>query len=196
MNETELQLIEELKEAKDEAFDTLLDVYGDRLFRFASRMCRNAEDAKDVVQETLIAVFRSMKDFRGEGRFRTWLFTIAANVCRKMKRKGKFEPEAELSLDEFMPAAHGPGLKPDVADWSQNPEALFLSAELRTVVETAIGGLPPTYRIVLVLRDMEQFSTDEVAHILRLSPAAVKSRLHRARLYVRQQLAQYWQARA
>jgi RNA polymerase sigma-70 factor (ECF subfamily) len=172
-----------------------MDAYGDRLYSFASRVCRNSEDAKDVVQETLIAVFRSLKDFRGESRFRTWLFTIAANACRKMKRKGKFEPEQELSLDEFMPVAQQRA-KIEIADWSQNPDELFRRDELRTVVEAAIAGLPRKYRIVLLLRDLEQLSTDETAEALGLSPEAVKSRLHRARLYVRQQLSQYWQTGA
>jgi RNA polymerase sigma-70 factor (ECF subfamily) len=194
MNEAEQKLVEELKAGKEEAFDALLDVYGSRLHSFASRMCRNAEDAKDVVQETLIAVFRSLKEFRGESRFRTWLFTIATNACRKMKRKGKFEPDEELSLDDFMPTARGHAQKPEITDWSQNPEELFLRSELRTAVEAAIAQLPPHYRVVLILRDVEQLSTDETADVLGLSPEAVKSRLHRARLFVREQLSQYWQA--
>jgi len=194
MNEAELKLIEALKAGKEEAFDTLLEVYGARLYSFASRMCKNSEDAKEVVQETLITVFRSLKSFRGESKFRTWLFTIATNACRRMKRKGRFEPEEELSLDDFMPAAQGQASKREVADWSQNPEELFLRAELRTVVETAIAELPRKYRIVLALRDIEQLSTEEVAGILGLSTQAVKSRLHRARLYVRERLSHYWQS--
>lgn len=193
MNEAELKLVEELKAGKEEAFNAFLDVFGAKLYSFASRMCRSSEDAKDVVQETLIAVFRALKDFRGESAFRTWLFKIAANACWKMKRKGKFEPERELSLDDFMPRAQGQTQKPEIADWSQNPEELFLSSELRTIVESAIEELPPKYKIVLVLRDIEQFPTDEVAEILGLSPEAVKSRLHRARLYVRDKLSRYLQ---
>jgi RNA polymerase sigma-70 factor (ECF subfamily) len=192
MSEAENKLIEELKAGKDEAYDAFLAAFGDRLYSFASRMCRNTEDAKDVVQETLISVFKSLKDFRGESRFRTWLYTIAANACRKMKRKGKFEPSEELSLDEFMPTAHGDASRPEIADWSQNPESLFLQTELRSEVEAAIAGLPPPYRIVLILRDIEQLTTEETAQALALSPEAVKSRLHRARLFVRERLSNYW----
>jgi RNA polymerase sigma-70 factor (ECF subfamily) len=196
MDELEHKLIEALKSGKEEAFDEFLNTYGARLHSFASRMCRNEEDAKDVVQETLIGVFKSLKDFRGEGRFRAWFFAIAANACRKMKRKGKFEPEQELSLDDFIPTAHGEGQKPDIADWSQNPDELFRRAELKMQVETAIADLPPLYRVVLILRDMEQLTTQETAQSLNLSPEAVKSRLHRARLFVRDRLAQYWQTGA
>jgi RNA polymerase sigma-70 factor (ECF subfamily) len=196
MDQTELNFVEELKAGKTEAFDRLLDAHGARLYSFASRMCKNSEDARDIVQETLLAVFRSLKDFRGESRFQTWLFKIAANACWKMKRKGKFEPEEELSLDEFMPRAPGQAPKPDIADWTQNPEELFFRAELKAVVDAAIADLPPKYRVVLVLRDLEQFSTEEVAGVLGLSPEAVKSRLHRARLVVRERLSEYWQGQS
>lgn len=193
MNEAERRLIEGLKAGQEQALDAFLDIYGARLHSFAARMCQDSEDAKDVVQETLIAVFRSLKDFRGESRFRTWLFTIAANACRKMRRKGKFEPEETLSLDQFMPTSEGETKKLEIADWSQNPDELFQREELRTVVEAAIAELPRKYRIVFVLRDIEQLSTDEAADALGLSPEAVKSRLHRARLHVRERLAPYWQ---
>ena len=196
MNAAEQKLIEELKAGKEEAFDAFLDLYGARLLRFASRMCRDSEDANDVVQEALIAVFKSLKSFRGESTFRAWLFRIAANACLKMRRKSQFEPEDKLSLDQFMPTAQGSANKPEIADWSQAPDELFLREELRTAVEKAIGELPKKYRIVLVLRDIEQLSTDETAEALGLSPEAVKSRLHRARLYVREQLSQYWQTEA
>jgi RNA polymerase sigma-70 factor (ECF subfamily) len=191
MDQTELNFVEELKAGKTEAFDRLLDAHGARLYSFASRMCKNSEDARDIVQETLLAVFRSLKDFRGESRFQTWLFKIAANACWKMKRKGKFEPEQELSLDDFMPTAHGDAHRLEIPDWSQNPEEMVLRAELRTAVEAALAELPGKYRIVLALRDIEQFSTDETAEVLGLSPEAVKSRLHRARLYMRERLTQY-----
>lgn len=195
MEYDERQLIEDLKQLRDEAFDRFLDRYGDRLYRFASRMCRNEEDARDVVQETLMALFRSLKTYRGEGRFQTWLFTIASNACRKMKRRGKFDPDEEISLDQFLPGDRESARVLDLADGSPTPEAALLDAELKAIVEAAIAHLPPKYRIVLVLRDIEQFSTDEVAHILGLTPEAVKSRLHRARLSVRQRLMSYWQGR-
>lgn len=196
MDERERMLVEALKSGKQEAFEELFNTYGARLYSFAARMCKNEEDAKDVVQETLISVFRSLKDFRGQGSFRAWFFTIAANACRKMKRKGKFEPEHELSLDELIPTPASEGQKPDIADWSQNPDHLFQRAELKTQVERAIADLPPAYRVVLILRDIEQLSTQETAQSLHLSPEAVKSRLHRARLFVRDRLTQYWRTEA
>lgn len=196
MDDREHALVEALKSGKQEAFDELFNTYGARLHSFAMRMCKNEEDAKDVVQETLISVFRSLRDFRGQGSFRAWFFTIAANACRKMKRKGKFEPEHELSLDELIPTPASEGQKPDIPDWSQSPEQLFDRAELKAQVERAIAELPAAYRVVLILRDIEQLTTEETANSLNLSPEAVKSRLHRARLFVRDRLAQYWQADA
>lgn len=193
MKEAELELIEKLKAGEAEAFDAFLDVYGSRLYNFASKMCKSSEDARDVMQDTLISAFKALKNFRGESSFRTWLFKIAVNACRKMRRKGKFEPERELSLDDFMPAIRDRTQKLEIIDWSQNPEELFLRSELRSVVKNAIAELPTKYRVVLVLRDLEQLSTDEVSEILKLSPEAVKSRLHRARLYVREKLSQYLQ---
>jgi RNA polymerase sigma-70 factor (ECF subfamily) len=193
MEPDEQSLIERLKQAHEDAFDDFLDRYGERLYRFASRLCRNEEDARDVVQETLMALFRSLQRYRGEGRFQTWLFTIASNACRKMRRKGKFDPAQEISLDQFLPGPQEDiGL--EIADESPTPEAAVLKAELAAVVEAAIADLPAKYRIVLVLRDIEQFSTDEVARILGLRPEAVKSRLHRARLWVRHRLVTYWHA--
>jgi RNA polymerase sigma-70 factor (ECF subfamily) len=183
-------LIEAVKRDRRYAFPDLVAAYEHRIHRFASRMCRNAEDARDVLQDTFLAAFRAIGDFRGEAKFSTWLFRIAGNACRKMRRRGKFEPERELSLDEFMP---GPAAlaASATADPAPDPEVAVMTAELRQALEAGIAELPRPYRIVLVLRDVEGFSAEEVAEILELSVPAVKSRLHRARLSLRQQLAEH-----
>lgn len=183
-------LIEAVKRDRRSAFRDLVGVYEHRIYRFASRMCRNAEDARDVLQDTFLAAFRAIGDFRGEAKFSTWLFRIAANACRKMRRRGKFEPERELSLDEFMPDSDARGVSA-TADPAPDPEAVAMTAEVRRALEAGIADLPPPYRVVLVLRDVEGFSAEEVAEILELSVPAVKSRLHRARLFLRQQLAKH-----
>lgn len=189
-NELAGRLIEELKRDQKKAFLALVEQYQERIYSFASRMCRNIEDAQDVLQETFLAAFRALKDFRGEGKLSTWLFRIASNACLKMRRKGKFEPERELSLEEFLPSAEG-ARKPEIPDWSRNPEALLLREELQKTLEEGIVQLPDPYRIVLVLRDLEGFSAEEVAEILGLSVPAVKSRLYRARLFLRQRLSEH-----
>lgn len=188
-------LIEELKRDQKKAFLALVEHYQGRIYTFASRMCRDIEDARDVLQETFLAAYRALKDFRGEGKLSTWLFRIASNACRKIRRKGKFEPERELSLEEFLPLAEGTR-KPEIPDWSQNPEALLLKEELQKTLEEGIAQLPEPYRIVLLLRDLEGFSAEEVAEILGLSVPAVKSRLHRARLFLRERLSEYFSGRS
>lgn len=170
------------------AFRALVEHYQERLYNFAARMCRHREDAKDVLQETLLAAARALRDFRGEGSLTAWLFRIAANACRKLRRRGKFEPEEELSLDEFVPRP-GPGGQPEIAGWPETPEAALDRAVVREALEAAITGLPPAYREVLLLRDVEGLSTAATAEALGLTEAAVKTRLHRARLFVRERLS-------
>ena len=138
---------------------------------------------------------RSIKDFREESRFTTWLYRIASNACLKKRRRGVHDPEPgqELSLDELMPRPNANGVKPEIADWSQDAERALLRGELSEKMEAAIDRLPREYKIVLVLRDVEGFSAEETGEMLKLSVPAVKSRLHRARVFVRRELASYFQ---
>ncbi|MDW8169335.1 MAG: sigma-70 family RNA polymerase sigma factor [Acidobacteriota bacterium] len=189
MSVEEQKLVNELKAGKEEAFGLLLDVYGRRLYNFALRMCRHGEDARDVVQETLLALVRSLHTYRGEGSLQAWLFHVAANACRKMRRRGKFEPEQELSLEAFFPAEQEQNV--EIPDPRPNPEDRLLRTELNAVLEDAIAELPTKYRSVLLLRDVEHLSTEETARVLGLTPQAVKTRLHRARLFLRERLAPY-----
>lgn len=175
------------------ALEALVRTHQDRVYGFAVRMCRNVEDAKDILQETFLGVIRSIRDFREESKFRTWLYRIASNACLKKRRRGVHDPtpEKELSLDELMPRADSEGRKPEIADWSDNAERALLRGELSARMEAAIDKLPKDYKIVLVLRDMEGLSAEETAQAVGLSVAAVKSRLHRARVFVRRELAEY-----
>ncbi|MDR7455481.1 MAG: sigma-70 family RNA polymerase sigma factor [Armatimonadota bacterium] len=182
-----------LRAGDPRAFLALVERYQERLYNFAARMCRHREDAKDVLQDTLLSAARALKDFRGEGKLSTWLFRIAANACRKMRRRGAFEPERELSLEEFMPGT-GPEGQLEIVDWQDAPDAALERARLREELEAAIAGLPLLYREVLLLRDVEGLSTEATAEALGLTEAAVKTRLHRARLFVRQRLARDWKA--
>jgi len=178
--------LDALRRGGDAALPALVDRFGPRVYNFAARMCRNDEDAKDVLQETLLAVLRSVKDFRGEGKFSTWLFRIAANACRKMRRRGKYEPARHLTLEEFMPSEEEKVL---LTAEPETPEAALLNVELREALEAGIVALPPPYRAVLLLRDVEGLSTEEAAEALGLATITVRVRLHRARLALRQRLA-------
>ncbi len=194
----ERALIEASRAGDRDAVEELVRSHQTRVFNFAMRMCRNVEDAKDILQETFLGMLRSIKEFRGESKFTTWLYRIASNACLKKRRRGVFEPgpEQELSLDELMPRPGPDGRRPEIIDWSEDAERALLRGELSAQMEAAIDRLPRDYKIVLVLRDIEGFSAEETAEMLKLSVPAVKSRLHRARVFVRKELAGYFQDKA
>ena len=189
----EQSLIAASKDGDSAALDILVRIHQDRVYGFAMRMCRNVEDAKDILQETFLGMVRSLREFREESKFSTWLYRIAANACLKKRRRGVHDPtpEQELSLDELMPRPDANGRKPEIADWSDDAERALLRGELSGRMEAAIDKLPKEYKIVLVLRDVEGLSAEETAQAVGLSVAAVKSRLHRARVFVRREMAEY-----
>jgi RNA polymerase sigma-70 factor (ECF subfamily) len=156
-------------------------------------MCGQREDAEEVAQETLLRVFESLSQLREPERVRPWVFRIAKNACLMKRRKSIFAPMQELSLDELVPPAGRDG-EPrafEIGDSSSLPEDELLRSELRVALHRAIAELPQTYRAVVLLRDLEELSTEETAQILDISPDAVKTRLHRGRLALRQNLGGY-----
>ena len=169
-------------------FDTLYRDHVDLIYRYAHRLCGETEAAKDLVQETFLNAYRGLKNFRGEARISTWLYTIASRACMRMRRKRKGEPEHELSLDEFVPTSEGE-FRLQIPTEGLSPEEALQNKELRQALDQAIDKLPEKYRMVLVLRDMEDVSAKEVGTIMGLNERAVKSRLHRARLFVRRELS-------
>jgi RNA polymerase sigma-70 factor, ECF subfamily len=171
-----------------ETFDTLYREHVDLMYRFANRLCGETEAAKDLVQETFLNAYRGFNKFRGEAQISTWLYTIAARACIRMRRKRKGEPERELSLDEFIPSADGE-FRLQIPVEGQTPEEALQNKELRQALDAAINKLPKKYKMVLVLRDMEGLSAKEVGTIMGVNERAVKSRLHRARLFVRRELS-------
>ena len=176
-----------------EAFDRFVEHFRARIFQYSWLMCGHREDAEEVAQETLLRVFESFNQLREPARVRAWVLRIARNYCLMKRRRSQFAPQRELSLDEFMPVSEGSAghVKLQIADWSGLPEDRMLRAELRQVLDAAVANLPETYRPVLVLRDVEELSTEETAHVLDLSVDVVKTRLHRARLALRQDLDRY-----
>ena len=194
---TDTRLIRASQAGDPKAMEDLVRAHQTRVFGFAMRMCRNVEDAKDILQETFLGMVRSIRDFRLESKFSTWLYRIAANACLKKRRRGVHDPlpEHELSLDDLMPRPDAEGRRPEIADWSEDAEQALLRGELGARMETAIDKLPRDYKIVLVLRDIEGLSAEETAEVLKLSVPAVKSRLHRARVFLRQELAGYFEGK-
>ncbi|HEU4503004.1 MAG TPA: sigma-70 family RNA polymerase sigma factor [Nitrospira sp.] len=171
-----------------DAFDKLYRDHVDLVYRYAYRLCGDMESANDLVQETFLNAFRGMNAFRGDARVSTWLYTIASRAAMRLRRKRKGAPERELSLEEFIPTSDGE-FRLQIPIEGLTPEQALENKELREALDQAITKLPKKYRIALVLRDMEGLSAKEVSGIMGLSERAVKSRLHRARLFVRRELS-------
>lgn len=191
--DTEIELARDLLAGGPAAFDRFVEHFRSRIFQYSWLMCRHREDAEEVAQETLLKVFESFDQLREPERVRAWVFRIARNACLMKRRKSVFAPKEELSLDELMPVAHHEGehVKIEIADWTSLPEDQLLRSELRQVLDRAIGDLPEIYRAVMLLRDVEELSTEETAQVLEVTADVVKTRLHRARLAVRQKLDVY-----
>jgi RNA polymerase sigma-70 factor (ECF subfamily) len=181
---TDADLLTAARRGDAAALEALLVRYQPHLYRFGLRMCGNEEDAGDVAQESLISMARSLGDFRGESSVSSWLYTIARRFCLKKRRRSKFAPVREEALD-----APGVDAAQRLADPAPSPEQTATNRELERALTRAIDGLEPAQREVLVLRDVEGLSAPEVAKVLGISVDAVKSRLHRARVAVRQALA-------
>lgn len=171
-----------------DAFDKLYRDHVDLVYRYAYRLCGDMESANDLVQETFLNAFRGMNAFRGDAQVSTWLYTIASRAAMRLRRKRKGAPERELSLEEFIPTSDGE-FRLQIPIEGLTPEQALENKELREALDHAINKLPKKYRIALVLRDMEGLSAKEVSGIMGLSERAVKSRLHRARLFVRRELS-------
>jgi RNA polymerase sigma-70 factor (ECF subfamily) len=191
IKDKDFELIRAINSGQYDRFPDLVKRYEQKLYNFCLRMCRDPADAEDTVQETFLNVFRYLKDFRYETKFKNWLYRIAASTCIKRRRKSKFAPERELSLDEFYPQEESEPAD-QVPNWALMPLDKLLNHELLDQINQAIFSLPEKYRLVIVLRDIEGFSTAETSQILKVSPANVKVRLHRARLFLRDRLEGYF----
>jgi len=192
IKDKDFDLIRAINSGQTDKFHDLVKRYEQKLYNFSLRMCRDHSDAEDMIQETFLNVFRYLKDFRYETKFKNWLYKVAASTCIKKRRKSKFAPEKELSLDDFLPA-NETEVPDHVPDWALMPLDKLLNQELSSTINQEILSLPKKYRLVIVLRDIEGFSTAETAQILSLSPSNVKVRLHRARLYLRDKLKGYFE---
>jgi RNA polymerase sigma-70 factor (ECF subfamily) len=166
-----------------QALEALLARHQAEVYRFAMKMCGHPEDAEDVLQDTLLAMARGIRDFRGASSLSTWLYSIARNVCIKKRRRSKFAPDEDSATEPDREI--GPE---DLAHPARGPHELLAGKQVARALERAIGELEPMYREVLLLRDAEGLSAPEVAEVLGVTTEAVKSRLHRARLSVRSSL--------
>ncbi|MGA2715865.1 MAG: sigma-70 family RNA polymerase sigma factor [Bryobacteraceae bacterium] len=194
--DTDIELARQLIAGKPDAFDRFVEHFRAKIFHYSWLMCGHREDAEEVAQETLLKVFENFDRLKQPEHVRAWVFQIARNACLMKRRKSVFAPARELSLDDFLPAIDHEGghRKLQIADWSLLPDRQMLQSELKHVLDRAIRNLPENYRAVILLRDVEELSTAETARILDLTEDVVKTRLHRARLAVRQELDEYLRA--
>ncbi len=189
--DAELPLIERLRAQDPSVLEILMEQHGPRLYRVAFGITRNHSDAEEVVQDAFLTLFRKVDSFEGRAALGTWLYRVAANGAL-IKRRGK-RAEVEVKLEDYLPTFKADGHREGdrallLADWSQTPEGLLLSGEARQIMEEGLGVLPDHYRAILVLRDVEELSNEEVAEILGEAVSTVKSRLHRARMALREVL--------
>jgi RNA polymerase sigma-70 factor (ECF subfamily) len=184
MESQDSDLLRALQRGDESAIEELLRRYQARIYHYGMKMCRDPEDAKDVLQDTLLTMARSLRSFRGASSLSTWLYAIARSFCIKKRRKSKFAPAEELSLSGMDSDHSGP-----VSALSEQPDQIVSARELGDYLNKAVQSLDPIYRDVLLLRDGEGLSAPEVAEVLGIRVDAVKSRLHRARLAVREQMA-------
>jgi RNA polymerase sigma-70 factor (ECF subfamily) len=189
--ESELQLIERLRARDARALEPLMDRHAGRLYRVAYGITRNDADAEEVVQDVFLTLFRRIDGFEGRAALGSWLYRVTTNAAL-IKRRGK-RAELEVSLEEQLPTYRADGHREGdrsflLADWSETPDAILLTGESRKILECALDRLPDHYRAVVVLREVEGLNNDEVAKILGESVPTVKSRLHRARMALREEL--------
>jgi RNA polymerase sigma-70 factor, ECF subfamily len=189
--EADAALVEALRREDPEAPEQLVETYGDRVYRLALRITGSNEDAEEAAQDALWTAARKISTFKGESAFGSWLYRIAANAAYQKLRARKSKAH-EIAIDDVLPTFDDDGrhFEP-MADWSDRVDEQALQGELRRVLGDAIDRLPPDYRTALVLHDVEGLSNPDIAEALGISLPAVKSRVHRSRLFVRKSLADY-----
>lgn len=188
------ELIRRYVENHDESsFDKIVSRYSDRIYGFALRITRNPSDAEEVFQEVFLTLARKIDTFRGESKFSSWLYRVTVNASYMYLRSQK-KHEKNLSLENYSPYDEKGTLMGRIMykDWCSRPDIIIFNKEALVIIEKAINELPESYRTVFHLRDIEGLSNEEVSEILGISISAVKSRLHRARLFLRDKLSDYF----
>ena len=185
----DLALVHACKSGNAAAFEELVKRYDTKLFRIAQHITHNREDAQDAVQEAFLKVFRKLTQFQENSKFSTWLTRITVNESLMKLRRQRHNKEFSID-NNFESEDHS--LTSELADWARNPEELYRGFELRNILRSELQELQPGLRVVFVLRDIEGLSTEETAEVLESTPVAVRARLWRARLKLRERLSKYF----
>ncbi|MFA3783641.1 RNA polymerase sigma factor [Melioribacteraceae bacterium 4301-Me] len=180
MNEEEL--IKKAQEGDKKALEELVKLYEQTVYNFSYKICRNKERAENTMQETFLSMVKNIHQFSGQSKLSTWLYRVVVNHCLMLARSESKYGFTSLEDDDALID------EKNIADWNVTPEKVTENNELKDLLDKAIQKLPPDYRIVFTLRDVEGFSTEETSKIVDLSIPAVKSRLHRARAFLRNEL--------
>lgn len=180
MEETEL--IKKAQEGDRNALAQLVKQYEQTVYNFAFKICRDKDKAEHTMQETFLSMVKSLKQFSGKSKLSTWLYTVVSNHCLMMARSNKRHRHTSLDDEDALID------EKNITDWNISPERIAENDELKDILGEAVDKLPPDYRIVFMLRDIQGFSTEETAQAIDLSVPAVKSRLHRARAFLRNEL--------
>ena len=189
---TEEALVRDLQNGNLDAYDKLAEIYQKKIYGLSFHLTRNQMDAQDVTQEVLLTLFRKINMFQGKSAFSSWVYRIAVNASYMKLRTKKKEPN--VSIDELMPSFNSAGFQQEkIQDWSENTESLLFTKETRDVINKAVDLLPEKEKVVFLLRDVEGLSSEKAGEILDLTVPAVKSRLHRARLFLRKKLSNYFE---
>ena len=189
---TEEALVRDLQNGNLDAYDKLAEIYQKKIYGLSFHLTRNQMDAQDVTQEVLLTLFRKINMFQGKSAFSSWVYRIAVNASYMKLRSKKKEPN--VSIDELMPSFNSAGFQQEkIQDWSENTESLLFTKETRDVINKAVDLLPEKEKVVFLLRDVEGLSSEKAGEILDLTVPAVKSRLHRARLFLRKKLSDYFE---
>ena len=185
----DVALVQRAKAGDTAAFEQLVRQYDRQIYRTALHITQNREDAEDITQDVFFKAFQKLEQFQGNSKFSTWLVRIAVNESLMRLRRRK--TSKTVSMDQDVETEEG-AIPRDFAEWRPNPEQIFSQSELGDILRKTIAGLPPGFRTVFTLRDIENLSTEETAEALGLSVPAVKSRLLRARLQLRERLSRYF----
>lgn len=190
MPEDETMLVKAMQENKMEAFEEIIRRYQKKVYSLAFHLTHNQQDAEDVCQEVFLRVFSKINTFLGKSAFSSWIYRIALNVSYMKIKSLKKNP---ISLENVLPKYQAEGFhKERINDWSKQTDDILLGSELQQMIKKAVSQLPAKEKMVFILRDIEGMSTEKVCEVLELSVPAVKSRLHRSRLFLRKRLSTYY----
>jgi RNA polymerase sigma-70 factor, ECF subfamily len=193
-SESDMALVERARNKDYAAFEELMGRYEDKVYRLAYRFVRNESEAKEILQDTFLAIWRKLDTFKGDAQFSSWVYRVAANAALMRLRSQRRHPEVST---EDLPAGfldqqqYGQILSPG-ENWARRPDDELQSDELRRHIQAAVDALPEIYRTVFLVRDVEGLSTEETAEMLGISVPTVKTRLHRARMALREAIATYF----